>query len=170
LLVIVIFGQKWLPLVPLLKIFAGYCILRTICTIIAQLLEGIGNPKEAAKIVSIEFIILTIAILTLLSYGIIGVAIAVIFARCISMILYLHKINQKLGISLFEYVLLLWKKILASFIMGVFVFLLKIVFSEPTFFNLIVLVSVGAGIYLGILWYFDRTLIDEGKQMINKIV
>ncbi len=166
-LVLVLFGEKWLPIVPLLKIFAIYCILRTVCTIIAQLLEGIGKPKDAAKIVFIELIILCIGIITLISWGLYGVAIAVVFARFVSMILYIRKINAVLSVNIIDYILILWKKICALSVMGILVFSVRKILVENTVFNLIILISLGVAIYFICIIYVDKKLIAEGKSLLN---
>lgn len=168
-LVLVLFGEKWLPIVPLLKIFAIYCILRTVCTIISQLLEGVGKPKSASILLLIEFITLCILLIPLLSiYGLQGVAIAVISTRAISMILHIWQVNALLRIPLINYFWLLWKKILSVGMMGIIIFCTKYLFVEPTFFNFIFLVCIGAVTYFVSLACIEKKLFTEAQQILKQ--
>ncbi len=163
----VIFGEKWLSIVPLLRIFAVYCILRTVCTIISQLLEGIGKPKEAAYLVFIELVLLGIGIFVLLPYGLYGVAVAVVVARFVSMMLYLHKINRLLSLKMQDYLSLLWKKIFASGVMGILIYFARSILVENTVFTLSILIVCGGLAYFILLAYLDKRLILQGKELLE---
>lgn len=168
-LVFVVFGERWLPIVPLLKIFAVYCILRTVCTIISQLLEGIGKPKRASMLLFIEFIILIMLLFPLISmYGTIGAAIAVISARAVSMVLHLVQVNNLLTVTGQEYLFLLWKKVFCAGIMAIGIFCARYLLFENTLYNFILLISIGIFIYSFFLACLEKRIFLEAKEIIKK--
>lgn len=166
----VVFGERWLAMVPLLQVFAVYSILRTVCTIISHLLEGIGKPKTASMLLAIEFFILVPLLFFLVSLlGLIGVAYAVIIARGVSMILHLLQIRKSLSVTFEDYKNIILRKVIATAIMSGFVFLSYIILSGKTLVNLLFLVGIGMLIYMVSLFIFDKKIIIEAMEIIKNL-
>lgn len=164
----VIFGERWLAMIPLLKIFAAYSILRTVCTIISHLLEGIGKPKTAGILLGIELSLLVVLLFFFITpFGLIGVAYAVIIARAISTFLHLLQIRKIVSVTITDYKHLLLKKIIAATIMSSIVFMFSTIFADKTLLNLFVLVSIGVFAYIISLFIFDKNIIIEAKEFIR---
>ncbi len=164
----VVFGERWLTIIPLLKIFAVYSILRSICTIISHLLEGIGKPKTASMLLGIELSLLAVLLFFFITpFGLIGVAYAVIIARGVSMILHLLQIRKTLSVTFADYWQLFAGKVVATAIMGGIVFLSYTLFSEKTLVNLLFLVCIGMVVYIASLFILDKKIIIEAKEIIK---
>lgn len=167
-IVYVLFGEKWVPMIPLLKIFAVYCIFRTVCTIISQLLEGIGKPKTASLLLAIEFVILGIVLIPAIMYkGILGAAVAVVSARGISMILHLTQTKKILAIGLRDYVPLVAKKLLCTILMVVAVYLMGYILMGNTLVNLFVFIVTGALVYGISLFFMEKRIFKEAQQVVK---
>ncbi len=167
-LVPVVFGEKWSAIIPLLKIFAVYGILRTVCTIISQLLEGVGKPRTASMLLAIELFIVIILIFPLFIWrGIIGVAIAVVIARGISMLLHLHQLKKIIPIKVQYYMKILNKKIISACIMGIIIYITKLFLAENSFIALVTCILVGIVVYIAILFFIERELFGEAKDLLR---
>lgn len=168
LLVIVVLGEKWIVMIPLLKIFAVYCILRTICTIASQLLEAVGKPKNAAFLLALELLILIpLLMMGVWIKGIIGVAIAVVIARGCSVILHIFQIQKILSLSFKEYWAILGKKVIAVVGMGVMVLVIRYLVQTNTFVTLFMLIGAGAFVYVILLFYFEKSVYREATVLIK---
>lgn len=164
----VLFGEKWVAMIPLLKIFAVYSIFRTVCTIISQLLEGVGKPKVASMLLVIELSVLIILIIpAILSYGIIGAALAVVIARGISMMLHLFQIKRIVVIQFREYWYFLSKKCIGAIIMGIVLLFFRHLFTANTLFHLIILVSIGIITYVAFLFIMERRIFEEAYALLR---
>lgn len=164
----VVFGERWLAIIPLLRVFAIYSILRTVCTIISHLLEGIGKPKIASMLLGIELFVLAVLLSFFVNiFGLIGVAYAVIIARGISMLLHLFQMHNSLSVTFIDYKHILFKKIIATAIMSSIVFIFYTLFADKTLLNLFVLVSIGVFAYIASLFIFDKKIISEAKEFIR---
>lgn len=166
---ITLFGEKWIPMIPILKILAVYGILRTVCAIIAQLFEAIGKPFLATRIVFMELVILVVLISSLISFfGLIGVAFAVILARGIAMIVYLYEINKLLEIKIKTYFLLLSRKMIATLIMGGVLWLNLLLLSPKyTPLNLCFFILLGFFIYVFTLYLLEKKVFIEARNLLN---
>ena len=166
-LVKVIFGERWLSMIPILKIFSLYSIFRTVCTIIAQLLEGVGKPKTAGKIVGIELLIIVILIVPSITYyGILGVAWIIIIARIISMCLYLLEIKKVVSVTYKDYTEILGKKIVATIIMGVCVYSLKLLL-KTTLLDLFIITVSGMILYGLLILWLEKRIYKEFYNFLN---
>ncbi len=165
---ITLFGEKWLAIIPILKMLAIYGILRTVCAIIAQLFEAVGKPFLATRIVFMELVILVVFISSFISFfGLLGVAMGVILARAIAMIIYLYEINKLLGIKMKTYFLLLSRKIIATLIMGGFLsFSLLFVSPKNTLLNLCFFIVLGFFIYGSTLFLLERKMFIEARNLL----
>jgi O-antigen/teichoic acid export membrane protein len=164
-IVLVIFGEKWVLMTPLLRVFAIYCLFRTVCTIISHLLEGIGKPNIASLLLGIELFFLIIILYPAITYaGIAGVAIAVVLARGFSMVLHLFQIKKLIFVSLKDYYKIFWKKIVSTLIMGIVVYFLRNIFSGNSLLILIFLIFMGVLTYSIALFFLERNIFTEVRQ------
>jgi O-antigen/teichoic acid export membrane protein len=168
--VIVVFGEKWITMVPILKVLALYAIIRSVCTICGTLLVGIGKPKEVSKIACIQLITLLIIIYPFASFlGIVGVALAVLIARGISLVMYIIKTNEVLKIKMKSTVAILWKKVLGTVIMLGTLYNAALVLHQHTIVNLLLLILIGVITYAGSIFLLDRRIFAEAKEMMGTL-
>ena len=77
----ILFGEKWLPMVPVMKIYAVVILTRPVSENSAPLFQALGKPGFNFKAgLLVLFIVIPLSLL-LVSYGIAGVALAVAIAH-----------------------------------------------------------------------------------------
>lgn len=161
-IVMVILGEKWVSIIPLLKIFAGYCIFRTICTIISQVLTGVGKPKVAAILLGIELCIIGVCIIPAIAlWGLGGVAVVIVFARGVSALLHLWAVQKVVVMTMSEYWNLFVKKVAALCFMVIVVFVLNKVFGGNTWLALGTVVLFGLLTYFFVLFLLEKKLFED---------
>lgn len=167
-IVLIVFGEKWTPMIPLLKVFAVYCLFRTVCTIISQLFEGIGKPNLASALLGIELFLLIIALFPAMRYfGLLGIAMTVVTVRGISMCLHLFQIKKLLLVSEKDYFRIFGKKVACTLIMGLVVYGLRILFLENSLLILLFLIMMGILTYSMALFLLEKEIFIEARHMLK---
>ncbi len=165
-----ILGEKWLPIVLLLRVFSIYCVFRTVCAIISQFLEGTGRPRTATLLLLTEFILVIILLIPLMNiYGLLGVAVAITLARGASMVFHLYSINNMLSMNMKDYRIITKNKIYATLLMGIVVYGFRLILTEETLITLIILVGVGAVVYILTLLFLEPKLYEETKDVLGML-
>jgi len=81
-------GEKWMPIVPALRVLCVYGIARAVIGTMGFVIYGIGKPKIETQISFIQLIIMAIISYPLIMrWGILGIAIAVTIPSLLSLIL-----------------------------------------------------------------------------------
>ncbi|MEA3355504.1 MAG: oligosaccharide flippase family protein, partial [Patescibacteria group bacterium] len=81
-LIELILGKEWLPMIPALNILIIFGILRPLISVGVALFDAVGQPNLTATVNLIKLIALVIFIFPLIhKFGIIGVAWAVVIAQ-----------------------------------------------------------------------------------------
>lgn len=84
-LVLYVFGDAWLPMVPLIQIMAPWGFIRSLGSCAGPLFDGAGRPDLTAKLTGLKLVTLAILIVPLTSaYGMEGTAAAVVIAAVIN--------------------------------------------------------------------------------------
>jgi len=86
-LIPVIFGEKWMPAIPAFQIFCVFGIFAVISRIIPALLNAIGRPALRAVYTGISIPIITILMILLTRYEMLGVAMAYAIANSLFVLL-----------------------------------------------------------------------------------
>ena len=165
----VVFGERWIPMTPILQILAIYGVLRTICTSSSSFLTAVGRPKTARNIAGLELVVLLVLVVpgTLL-FGILGTASSVVIARSVALLFYIVTVSKSLLISPFRIIETFWKQIIAAFGMIISLhFLRETFFPSHSVLNLSVLVLCGAFFYGMFVLIIDRNIIKEIQQNIS---
>lgn len=167
----VVFSPKWMPMVPILRILAVYSILRSVCNICGYMLDSVGKPKVASMLVLVELFILCLIIYpAFLFFNVLGVAAAVVLARGISMILHLRAVHTVVKNTIKSYFQLLSKKAYATVIMGVCILLLRFFLVENTLINFLFYLSIGTLVYAFALFFLERKIFTEVKELIQLVL
>ncbi|MEJ5364731.1 MAG: lipopolysaccharide biosynthesis protein [Desulfosoma sp.] len=80
----IVLGAKWLPIYPIIQVFAFSAMLRSVSSTTGALFQGIGRPDITAKLVSIRLAIIALLIypLTVL-WGMVGTALAILVSSAV---------------------------------------------------------------------------------------
>ncbi|MCK4352472.1 lipopolysaccharide biosynthesis protein [candidate division WOR-3 bacterium] len=150
-------GEKWLPMVPALKILAITMMIKTTVDTSGALFNGIGRPDITFKMVLVRVIILAAIIypLTIL-YGIAGTALSVLLGICLSIPVWLLGTFKEIKVKINDYLSILWPPLVGTVIMSAIISALKLLLGP---FQLIAfLISTFAGIvtYFGFIFLAQR--------------
>ena len=96
-LVRVLFGEKWLPMVPVMQIYAAVLLTRPVSENSAPLFQALGKPGFNLRAGLLVLIILAPLSLLMVSDGIVGVALAVAIAHFAGMTFNVYQVNTLLS-------------------------------------------------------------------------
>lgn len=161
-LVAVVLGEKWIEAAPIVAILALAMPFMTIQSLFAPASDALGRPGLAAQNGAIGAIILPMAFLAGINWGVTGLAIAWVAAWPVFLGITAWRSVAVVGARPAEVARAVAPPIVAAVAMGAAVSLVDMMLpplSDPS--RLVILVAVGGAIYLGWLLAFARdTLAD----------
>jgi O-antigen/teichoic acid export membrane protein len=167
-LVQVMLGPKWLEAVPIVQLLAIAMPCWTLQTLFQPAIDAAGRPGVTAGTTAIGAVLLPIAFLIGVRYGIAGIAAAWIVAHPILLAIVAARALPVLGVPASRYLRATAPPVLAAAAMALLVFAtdaaLPAVSSVP---RLGVLVAVGAVTYLGALMLFAPASVREAVAMVR---
>jgi lipopolysaccharide exporter len=166
LLVQVLIGEKWMPMVPVWQFFSLYGLTQPISANSSPVFLAVGKPKNN---VIASFVLLSIMIPLLLiltpAYGIVGAAIAVSLAHLVAMFFNVWQVEQILEGTAKATLLQSLPFMVAGGLMVLGVLLLQDMIINlaggENIISLILVVVLGALIYLGVVLLLRRDLLME---------
>jgi O-antigen/teichoic acid export membrane protein len=168
LLVSVVLGEKWIPMIPTLMIYTVMILTRPVSANTSSLYKAVGRPSYdiQAGLVLIGFMLPLV--LLLIPYGIEGVAVAVVIADFAGLVFNLLRTRTILPDTVWPTIRASLLALGASLAMFVVVFLLR----EPVIeaigndlLSLVILVAVGVVVYGSVAFLTQRTLFLEILQL-----
>lgn len=173
LLIPVLMGPQWVPMIPLWEIFALYGLMRPISTNSAPLFQAVGEPKRnlTAGLVLMAFK-LPLILLLVGPYDTLGVAVAITVATFIGMMFNVFQVNQILPGTAVKTFTQSFPFMLAGGLMALGVVLLQ----EPiinlaggeNILALSLIIVVAAVIYLLSVVILQRSLVFELYELMVK--
>ncbi|MBI4228119.1 MAG: lipopolysaccharide biosynthesis protein, partial [Deltaproteobacteria bacterium] len=80
-------GEKWLPIVPLIKVLSLYAFLRALAVFTGSLFQAVGRAEIDTKLLAYRLLIMMCLMYPFAQYwGIVGVAVAVLCSRVIDVV------------------------------------------------------------------------------------
>lgn len=175
LMVKTLFGEQWLPMIPVWQVFSLYSLTRPIASNSSPLFMAIGQPQRniIASAVLIAVMIPSI-LLFAPSLGVVGVALGVAIAYTMAMFFNIYQVNSILPgtawVTCVQSLPILASGALMSvgliFLEGPIVALV----GGENFAALFLLVAVGALIYGSAIFLLQRELVLELYELIIKAV
>lgn len=171
-LVLLIYGRKWLPMVPALKILALGSMFLPLVSIASPTFRACGKPKLDfnLSLMRIALMLVTVPIM-IVKFGLVGAAIAVTFSNLILIPVTFKFLGGLLELKLKDVLVDLKPAIISSIIMSLTIYSFKIFvgfelinFSNKVLFGAYLL-GFGA-LYFIIYYYLDKALFKEIKLMI----
>jgi PST family polysaccharide transporter len=163
---LILFGEKWLPIVPIFQLMLIYVLLNPLYENLSYLVVGVGKPRILARVrmVQVSVFIVTV-ILFAYVWSTRGVAIAANLMMLIGTLSLLLLSRQFVSYSMRK--LFLWPTV-ASALSGIFAFILiNFVQSMSLWLSLIIKALLVGGLYCLVLYLTERDVIhDYGKQSI----
>jgi O-antigen/teichoic acid export membrane protein len=162
----VLFGDKWLPMVPVWQIFSLYALTRPISANSSPLFLATGRPRQNLyATILLVVIMIPLVLLVIEPYGIVGVAFVVSFTYFIGMLFNVFQVNQMLPGTALKTI----KMVLPFFLAGG-IMVLVILLARDTIIrlaggvnvlSLTLLIVIGALTYVSMIVVLQRTLVIE---------
>jgi O-antigen/teichoic acid export membrane protein len=165
-------GEKWIPMVSPLQILCIAGIIYSIATHTGSIILSKGRSDIHIRWDASKAVILPIAALIGVQYGIIGVATATALVACV-LFLIIQKITNKLiDLRFYEFFKALYPATVSSTILviGVLAFQqLCTILSFQDIFSLVGSILIGAVFYFLTVHIIDRNIFKEIKILLNQL-
>lgn len=148
----VVYGSKWAPAVPLIRILSLYGLFRSMGRLTGALFSSIGKPSIAVQITILRVLTLALLVFPLGSnLAAVGVAIALTLSMSISVLWSFYLVSRHLNISLVDFLQELAPQCVAAVVMGVGVGFLSRLLTA-SLLALVAMIGCGIVVYVLTLW------------------
>ena len=169
--VIVLFGQKWAPMIPLLRVLLICSILSVPTVMTGDLLRAIGKVRLLFNLQIVCLVMLVFALFFALPYGVLGVCIAITIVSVVTSIIRMVFFAKILNVRIIDYLKIFPKIFLGSAIMLVCTLVVQDVILPlaglGNSVNLVFSVLTGAIEYFLMLFFLDRNLFISMKSIVR---
>ena len=166
-LVSVLWGSKWLPMVPVLQIYAFMVLTRPISVNTSPLFLAVGLPNYNSRASIVLVAVMFPLAFLLFDWGIEGVATAVTVSHLVGALYNIYQVNKILPGSAAKTFSAMVPVFFSGGVMGLAVYLAKApvlqLVGVPKYntLALIIIVSIGAVVYLTATFITQRALVME---------
>lgn len=171
--IIVVFGEKWAPIILPLQILCLAGALKSIGTTVGSVLLAKGRSDLQFKWNIITVIVVPIAVVIgAKNYGITGVASAITVMTILLFPIIQTITNRLIDLSMYEYMKAIYPSIIGSLVLlaGVEIFQKSVaIYNISDIIMLGSSILIGFIVYLLILWLFFNNLFKELNLLIYKI-
>lgn len=163
-IILVLYGEKWLPATVPVQILAAFGCLRAVSGIAGYLYNGIGKPSIPFYLVAGKFVAIALIIYPMtLWYGLAGAAMAVTIPAVAEFFVGLYMLERILRISVWGRMLDLAKPVALSIVMALILVYAKLQLGDVNALELVMLVIFGASIYViigirDVRWCYRRIM------------
>lgn len=170
----IVLGEKWLPMVTTLQIFAFMGLVRPLAGSTAPLFQATGHPDFNFRVGLVIAAIMVPLVFLLLNWGIEGVATAVTVSYCVGFLFNVYQVHRILPGTARKMIGAILPAIVAVGFMMIGVYLLKkplsqLVGGEHNVISLILMIGVGAAIYITVAFLLRKSLILEAISIIRGV-
>jgi O-antigen/teichoic acid export membrane protein len=159
----VIYGKKWLPMVPAVQALCVFGAIRSIGATTGPVFYGTGRPEVLTRLVGLQLALTAVAIYPLTRhYDILGTSIAVTSALFLANLVTASKVAGIIGDTFLNLISQFLPSLSASGIMALFLFAVRSTIEGPVSpAGLVLLSALGAGVYIVSILILDRGLWKE---------
>ncbi len=146
----VVFGRKWLEMIPILTIFSFVGLAQAVIVSAGWVYNALGRTKTAFQIAMVMGILFVVAILGGIQYGLLGVVYAYAAWTVLGGVVHLHVAGRFMHLSMWTILRNIAKISLMSLAMGIVVLVFDICIRHiwPNSLRLVVGTLLGALVYL----------------------
>lgn len=164
----VIYGEPWLPVVPLLQLLAISGIVQTLAQLNRIVLLALGQTRLGLKLIFISVFITLVSFIVGLPYGVTGVALSFAVASTISETFFLFKTLECINVSYIQYFSSLNGVMVAAGGMSLAVLALVTNLPVNPATLLAIAVPFGGVVYLLLLRLFAPLALSEALNIMPK--
>ena len=173
LLVPVLLGAKWVPMIPAWQVFCLYGMTRPISTNASPLFLAVGKPR-INMVAAIILIVIMVPSVVILSgrYGIVGAAVGVWTAHIVAMFYNVYQVERILPRTALKTLTNWLPFVLAGGVMSAAVLLsqdlvIRLAGGENAA-AVVSLIVIGALVYVALIWVLQRPLVVELYELFVK--
>ena len=167
--ILVLFGEKWLPIVPYLKLLCIIGIFLPLHVINLNILNSLGRSDLFLRLEIFKKIIVVLTISITYRWGIEAMLWGQILTSFLAYYLNSYYVGKLLDYTIFDQLKDGLPYLYAALVMGVFVWVSSF-FIEDVFFTVILGMMQGISSYYLICWFFKLSaFVDMNNFFINKI-
>jgi len=145
----VIYGQKWMPCVPALRVLCVFGVFRTIGAMNGYLYNAIGRPNISFYMNSVKLLVIIVLIYPLtVRFGLLGASFAVTIPLVAQFGVSIFVMARVINLRLRDVPIVMTQSFCTSVIMGVVVWFFRNTLDQVSIGNLMVLVGSGALTYM----------------------
>ena len=155
----IVFGEKWVPMIIPLQILCVAGALKSVATTVGSILLSKGRSDIQFKWNIFTAIVLPIAILIGIKYGITGVAMAITIMSCLLCLIIQKITNDMINLSFTDY----FKALYPATIGSIFVMSSLLIYQRLSIYNNMDILSLISSIMLGFIMYLLTIRIVYGS-------
>ncbi len=151
-----VYGERWLPMVPIVSVLALYCLVKTYESVTQAFFLGVGVPQVQTHATVFQCVILmSVMGPSVMFFGVTGAAYAVLLSGCVALAYLVWSTKRFLGLRLSELGAILLP--IAGSVSGMYGVLLLITQTYHLSHGSMLFLSIGCGAftYLTLLFLFD---------------
>lgn len=168
--ILVIYGSKWTPMILTLQILCLAGALKSVGTTVGTILLSKGRPDIQFKWNIFTVIVLTIAVLLGVEYGIEGVAAMVTISAVLLFSIIQRITNKLIDLGMYNYFKAIYPAITGSISLIIAVSIYKKIIMIYGLSNSEILISsiiIGIIVYVLFMWIFFNNLLKEMRLIIS---
>jgi O-antigen/teichoic acid export membrane protein len=148
-LINVLYGEKWMDAIPPFRILCIFGAIHSVVTVNGYMFNAIGRPDVGLKIALLRLSGIAALILPAIQYsGVVGAAWAMTFVMFLSLLYGLWQVRKILSVPVIDTARSLFPAVVKSFAVGLGILLAARLLPEKNVASLLLLILVGALIYL----------------------
>jgi PST family polysaccharide transporter len=170
--IVVIYGSKWVSMILPLQLLCPAGALKSVGTTVGSIILSKGRADIQFKWNICTAIVLTIAVIIGVNYGIAGVAAMISIVTVLLFLIIQNIANKLIGLSMSSYLMAIYPAIIGSITLIIAVEVLKkilIIYSVPDIGILISSVLIGIVVYILFIRIFFNNLLKEIRIFIKEM-
>ena len=165
--VLLFFGNKWSAMIPVLSILSGLGAIQSIISLNGLIYNSLGKVNIAFRVSILTNIVLIIAFVIGVNYGLIGVAYSYLIGSALLLIPMYKIAIKQLSISLLEVFDVLRGIMFATLIMAIVLIVINNYTELSLLSGLILKILISAAVYMMLVVFFEKELLFSIKKKLN---
>jgi O-antigen/teichoic acid export membrane protein len=166
-----VFGGRWHHAAPVLQLLSLAGVAQSFQTLNWSVLQSVGAPGRLLRFMIFSSVVTVGAFAAGLTWGVVGVAGLYAAARLVVGMAYTEITCRTIGLPVREFLRSIATPCLLAATMGAAIYAFRFALVEegmPTGLRLVLLVVLGAGIYIGLLGWCAPGLLNEAQDVVRR--
>lgn len=165
--VLLFFGTQWSAMIPVLSILSGLGAIQSIISLNGLIYNSLGKVNIAFRVSILTNLVLIIAFVIGVNYGLIGVAYSYLIASALLLIPMYKIAIKQLSISLLEVFDVLRGIMFATLLMAIVLIVINNYTELSLISGLIIKILISAVVYFLLIVFFEKELFFSIKKKLN---